>query len=89
MASGKQEDNGIDKTLQKLRDTISEKMDLYGNMQTEFGTLANEIKDDRRSQQFADAIAALAAGMEELYGVTHDLANAYTEERMKRIREKT
>jgi hypothetical protein len=43
MSSGEQEDNRIDETLQKLRDAMSEKMNLYGDIQNEFGILANEI----------------------------------------------
>ena len=78
----KEEDNGIDKLLQKLRDSMSEKMNLYGAIQNEFGILANEIRDHKRGQQFARAIIALAVGMEELYGITHDLVNAYAEERL-------
>jgi hypothetical protein len=89
MASGEQEDNRIDETLQKLKDTMSEKMNLYGDIQNEFGILANEIRDHKRGQQFAGAIIALAAGMEELYGITHDLAKAYADVSIKQIRDKT
>lgn len=31
-SEGNQKDNGIEETLQKLRNTMSEKMDLYGNI---------------------------------------------------------
>ena len=85
---GEREETGIDKTLQKLRDTMSQKMNLYGDIQNEFSILANEIKDHKRSQQFAGAIIALGAGMEELYGITHDLANMYAEDKIDRIRKK-
>lgn len=88
MASGEQEDNGIEKTLQKLRDVTSQKMNLYGEIQSEFINLANEIKDHKRGQQFAGAIITLAAGMEELYGITHDLANMIAEDQIDRIRKK-
>jgi hypothetical protein len=46
MSSGEQEDNRIDETLQKLRDAMSEKMNLYGDIQNEFGILANEISQE-------------------------------------------
>lgn len=88
MASGKQEDNGIEETLQKLRDMTSEKMNVYGEMQTEFINLANEIGDHKRGRQFAGAIITLAAGIEELYGITHDLANMIAQDQIERIRKK-
>jgi hypothetical protein len=83
-AEGKKEgEKEIEEILQKLSSVMSEKMDLYGNIQNEFTILANEIKDHKRGQQFAGAIIALAAGMEELYGITHDLANAYARDSVK------
>lgn len=88
-SEGNDKDAGIEETLQKLRDTISGKMDLYGNIQNDFTILANEIKDHKRGQQFAGAIISLAAGMEELYGITYDLANIYARDSVKRISDKT
>jgi hypothetical protein len=92
MASGEDIRKGekeIEEIVQKLRNTMSEKMDLYGDIQNEFSILANEVKDHKRGQQFAGAIIALAAGMEELYGITNDLANAYARDSVNRIRDKT
>jgi hypothetical protein len=86
MASGENKREGekeIEEILQQLRNTMSDKMASYGNIQNEFRIVANEIKNHKRGQQFAGANIALAAGMEELYGITNDLAKAYARDNVK------
>lgn len=60
------EELSIEQLLLKMKKSVEDEGKLLQKMQQEFGALSEQIKDDDRSQRFADAIAALAASVEKL-----------------------
>ena len=78
-----EENKEIIRSINELNDNVEKQIRQFRKMRQEFESLANKI-DNEHSKKFAEAIAALANGLEHLNFVTLELSDTLIEELMKR-----
>ncbi len=70
--------------LSKLKKGAEDRQQAYSTMEYYFAELGKKLPNDELQRSFANAIADLAGGLEELYGVVNILTEMVTEESIRR-----
>jgi hypothetical protein len=78
-----EEKGGIIQLIKELNETVDMEIKQFKKMNYEFTNIANNIYNETQGKKFAEAIAGLAKGMEQLNNLTLKLSNTLIDELLR------